>query len=69
MRGFKEWFNTMTLGQTQKYLRLLLWCLFDSFVVSIPYAVMVLAVYVLLTPIASPDQQLPLDRIWILVGV
>ena len=69
MRGFKEWFNTMTLGQTKKYLRLLLWCLFDSFVVSIPYAVMVLAVYVLLTPIASPDQQLPLDRIWILVGI
>ena len=69
MRGFKEWFNTMTLGQTKKYLRLLLWCLFDSFVVSIPYAVMVLAVYVLLTPIASPDQQLPIDRIWILVGI
>ena len=69
MRGFKEWFNTMTLGQTKKYLRLLLWCLFDSFVVSIPYAVMVLAVYVLLTPIASPDQQLPLERIWILVGI
>ena len=69
MRGFKEWFNTMTLGQTKKYLRLLLWCLFDSFVASIPYAVMVLAVYVLLTPIASPDQQLPIDRIWILVGI
>ncbi len=69
MRGFKEWFNTMTLGQTKKYLRLLLWCLFDSFVVSIPYAVMVLAVYVLLFPIASPDQQLPIDRIWILVGI
>ena len=69
MRGFKEWFNTMTLGQTKKYLRLLLWCLFDSFVASIPYAVMVLAVYVLLNPIASPDQQLPIDRIWILVGI
>ena len=69
MRGFKEWFNTMTLGQTKKYLRLLLWCLFDSFVVSIPYAVMVLAVYVLLIPIASPVMVLPLDRIWILVGI
>ncbi len=69
MNGFKEWFHTMTLGQTKKYLRLLLWCLFDSFVVSIPYAVMVLAVYVLLIPIASPGLQLPLDRIWILVGI
>ncbi len=59
----------MTLGQTKKYIRLLLWCLFDSFVVSIPYAIIVLAVYVLLIPIASPELQLPLDRIWILVGI
>ncbi|MCR4599889.1 MAG: ABC transporter ATP-binding protein/permease [Acetatifactor sp.] len=69
MKGFREWFHTMTLGQTKKYIRLLLWCLFDSFVVSIPYAVMVLAVYVLLIPIASPGLQLPLDRIWLLVGI
>lgn len=69
MRGFREWFHTMTLGQTKKYIRLLLWCLFDSFVVSIPYAVMVLAVYVLLIPIASPGLQLPLDRVWLLVGI
>jgi len=59
----------MTLGQTKKYIRLLLWCLFDSFVVSIPYAVMVLAVYVLLIPVASPGLQLPLDRVWLLVGI
>ncbi|MCR5166720.1 MAG: ABC transporter ATP-binding protein/permease [Oscillospiraceae bacterium] len=69
MRHFKEWFKTMTLGQTKKYLQLLLWCLFDSFVVSIPYAVMVLAVYVLLMPIASPEISLPADRIWILTGI
>lgn len=69
MSGFKEWFHTMTLGQTGKYIRLLLWCLFDSFVVSIPYAVMVLAVYVLLIPIASPGMNLPTDRVFILVGI
>nr|MCR5499776.1 ABC transporter ATP-binding protein/permease [Acetatifactor sp.] len=69
MKGFREWFHTMTLGQTKKYIRLLLWCLFDSFVVSIPYAVMVLAVYVLLIPVASPGLQLPLDRVWLLVGI
>ncbi|MCR5500172.1 MAG: ABC transporter ATP-binding protein/permease [Acetatifactor sp.] len=69
MKGFREWFHTMTLGQTKKYIRLLLWCLLDSFVVSIPYAVMVLAVYVLLIPVASPGLQLPLDRIWLLAGI
>jgi len=69
MRRFKEWFKTMTLGQTGKYIRLLLWCLFDSFVVSIPYAVMVLAVYILLIPVASPEISLPADRVWILTGI
>jgi ATP-binding cassette subfamily B protein len=69
MSGLKEWFRTMTFGQTGKYIRLLLWCLFDSFVVSIPYAVMVLAVYVLLIPIASPGTNLPTDRVFILVGI
>lgn len=29
----KEWFQMMTLGQPYKYLRLMLWCLFDSIVI------------------------------------
>ncbi|MBQ3842557.1 MAG: ABC transporter ATP-binding protein [Ruminiclostridium sp.] len=69
MNSFKEWFRTMTLGQTKKYLKLFAWCMFDSFVVSIPYAVMLLAAYVLLIPVASPGTPLPTDRIWILTGV
>ncbi|MCR4557517.1 MAG: ABC transporter ATP-binding protein/permease [Saccharofermentans sp.] len=69
MNGFREWFHTMTLGQTKKYIKLLIWCLFDSFVVSIPYAVLVMAVYVLLIPVASPFMSLPVNRIWILTGV
>lgn len=69
MNGFREWFHTMTLGQTKKYIKLLIWCLFDSFVVSIPYAILVMAVYVLLIPVASPFISLPVNRIWILTGV
>ncbi|MCR5328245.1 MAG: ABC transporter ATP-binding protein/permease [Saccharofermentans sp.] len=69
MNGFRDWFHTMTLGQTRKYIKLLIWCLFDSFVVSIPYAVLVMAVYVLLIPVASPFMELPVNRIWILTGV
>lgn len=69
MNGFTQWFQTMTLGQTRKYLRLLAWCFFDSFVVSIPYAVMIMAIYIMLIPVASPAMALPLNRIWIMVGI
>ena len=69
MKNLREWFHTMTLGQTKLYVKLWLWCLFDSFVVSIPYAVLVMAVYVLLMPIAVPGISLPTDRIWILMGI
>lgn len=69
MKNLREWFHTMTLGQTKLYVKLWLWCLFDSFVVSIPYAVLVMAVYVLLMPIAAPGISLPTDRIWILMGI
>lgn len=69
MKSLREWFNTMTLGQTKLYIKLLLWCLFDSFVVSLPYAVMVMAVYVLLIPIASPGVSLPVNRIYVLIGI
>ena len=47
MNGARQWFSTMTLGQARTYLRLLRWCLLDSFVASIPYAVMAAAVYFL----------------------
>ena len=69
MKKLREWFHTMTLGQTKLYVKLWLWCLFDSFVVSIPYAVLVMAVYVLLMPISVPGISLPTDRIWILMGI
>ncbi|EET59358.1 ABC transporter, ATP-binding protein [Marvinbryantia formatexigens DSM 14469] len=69
MSAFREWFETMTLGQTKKYMELLAWSLFDSFVVSIPYAVMIMAMYVLLIPVLSPETKLPLNRMGILTGI
>jgi len=69
MRYLREWFHTMTLGQTRLYIKLWLWCLFDSFVASIPYAVLLMAVYILLIPISSPGESLPANRIWILEGI
>lgn len=69
MKRFQQWFRTMTLGQTKKYIKLLVWSLFDSFVVSVPYAVMIMAIYVFLIPVTSPETELPLSRIWMLSGV
>lgn len=69
MKRAAEWLNMITLGQTKQYGSLLLWTLFDSFVASVPAAVMLLAIYCLLVPLAEPGAPLPVNRIWILCGV
>lgn len=65
----KKWFHTMTLGQPGKYVKLLLWVLFDSFVASIPSAVMLMVMYLLLLPVVTPDMQLQTKQLWIMCGV
>ena len=55
---FREWFQMMTLGHPGKYLRLMAWCLFDSIVVSVPYGLMLGAVYFLLAPLAKSEAAL-----------
>lgn len=65
----KKWFHTMTLGQPGKYVKLLLWVLFDSFVASIPSAVMLMVMYLLLLPVVTPDMQLQTNQLWIMCGV
>lgn len=69
MTAFRVWFQTMTLGQTGKYLKLLAWSLFDSFVVSILYAVMVMAIYVLEIPVMSPEKALSFGHIRLMFGI
>jgi len=69
MSNFKIWFHTITFGETKKYIRMTLWNLLDSFVVTIPYAVMLLAIYLLLMPLADRDDPLPINRLWILCGI
>ena len=53
MSKWKNWFQMMTLGQTKTYIKILLWNLFDSFVASLPLAVMLLAIYCMLIPVAG----------------
>lgn len=69
MKKFKQWFQTITFGETRKYVRLTLWNFLDSFIVTIPYTVMLLAIYLLLIPLAEPGAPLPTNRLWILCGV
>lgn len=69
MKGFKKWFQTITFSETKKYIRLTLWSFLDSFVVSIPYAVMMMTIYLLLMPLAEPGAPLPFNRLWMLCGV
>lgn len=69
MNNFQTWFHTITFGETRKYLKMTLWNFLDSFVVTIPYAVMLLAIYLLLMPLAEPGSRLPMNRLWILCGV
>ncbi|SHH87343.1 ATP-binding cassette, subfamily B [Sporobacter termitidis DSM 10068] len=69
MRKFKKWFRLVTFGETKKYVRLFLWNFLDSFVMALPYGVMLAAIYLLLIPLAAPAAPLPLSRLWILCGV
>ncbi|SHN52106.1 ABC transporter ATP-binding protein [Desulfitobacterium chlororespirans] len=69
MNSFQTWFRTITFGETGKYLRMTLWNFIDSFVASLPYGVMLLAIYMLLIPVAEPGSPLPANRLWMLCGV
>ena len=44
MTKFKSWFHSITFGETKKYLQITLWNFFDSFVMTIPYTVMLIAI-------------------------
>jgi len=69
MKKFKKWFQVITFGETKKYIQLSLWNFLDSFVVTIPYAVMLIAIYLLLMPLAAPENPLPKNRLWILCTI
>lgn len=69
MRKFKKWFKTITFGETKKYIKLTAWNFLDSFIMTIPYAVMLLAIYLLLMPISSQGVALPTNRLWMLCGI
>lgn len=58
----------MTLGRPGQYLRLMFWCLFDSIVMSIPYGLMLWAVYYLLEPLNESGTALPAGKLWMIAA-
>lgn len=69
MSKFKTWFNDITLGQPKHSIKLALWYFFDNYVSSIPHAVMLMATYLLFSPIINPKAALPVTGILVLCGV
>ena len=65
----KKWFSVLSFGDTAKYIKLLLWFMVDSMVATIPYGVVILAIYFLLGPIAHPGEALDTDSLWKMVVV
>lgn len=65
----KKWFSVLSFGDTTKYVKLLLWFMVDSMVATIPYGIVILAIYFLLGPIAYPGEALDTDSLWKMVVV
>lgn len=69
MKKLKRWFRIVTFGETKKYLKLCGWMFLDGFVSSIPYGVMMYAIYLLLNVLVKPEQGFQLAPFLILTGI
>lgn len=69
MSKFKAWLNDVTLGQPKYTIKFALWYFFDNYVSSIPFAIMLMAVYLFLGPVIDPEAAIPVTGILILCGV
>lgn len=69
MTKIKDWFEMLCFGDTRRYSKLLLWFLLDSVIATIPYSIVILAIYVFLIPVAGEGQLLPVSKLWMLTGV
>jgi len=68
--SFKEWLSIITYGNEKKYGRFICWLFFDSFVASLPYSILMIAVYLILKPIVTDGAGiLDYKTCWILVIV
>lgn len=66
---FAKWRDIITYGDSGKYMRFIVWLLFNSFVASIPSGVMMCAVYLLLAPVLDKTQAYEQKPFWVLAGI
>lgn len=62
----KKWFSILSFGDAAAYIKLLLWFMVDSVVATIPYGVVIIAIYFLLIPIEK-DVALDTNALWKIV--
>ena len=62
----KKWFSILSFGDAAAYIKLLLWFMVDSVVATIPYGIVIIAIYFLLIPIEK-DVALDTNALWKIV--
>lgn len=65
----KKWFSILSFGDEKRYIRLLLWFMFDSVIATLPYGIVLMAIYILLGPIANHGAALDTGALWKIVAV
>ncbi len=68
--SFKKWLSIITYENEKSYGKFIGWLFFDSFVASIPYSVLMIAVYLILEPIVTNGKEaLDKETCWTMVIV
>lgn len=65
-----EWYGTITYGEKRRYSGFIAWLYFDSLFASIPYSVLMIAVYFILQPLVGSDTNADVvTPLWLMTGV
>ena len=66
---FGEWYDTITYGEKRRYGGFIAWPYFDSLFASIPYSVLMIAVYFLLQPLLGSNTGADVvSPLWVMTG-
>ena len=64
-----KWFSILSFRDKEKYIKLLLWFVVDSIVATIPYGIVIIAIYFLLGPIEGTSAGIDASQLWKIVIV
>lgn len=69
MSRLRSWFSKVTLGYPGHSVKLCLWMILDNYLATVPYAVMVVALFLLFSPLVNPGAPIPSTGLVVLCGV